>query len=56
MQNDYLWDKRKNMFSYNTVELVKSVNKLIEQFNESGDDVIYIKQVFPDIITNKWFY
>ncbi len=55
MQNDYLWDKRKKMFSYNSSELVNAVNGLINQFREKGDDVIYIGQVFPDIITNKWF-
>ena len=26
MQNDYLWEKRKKQFSYNTPQLVSSVN------------------------------
>ncbi len=30
IQNDYLWDKRKAMFNYNTAELVESVNKQIK--------------------------
>ena len=55
MQNDYLWDKRKAMFSYSTAELVGAVNKLIHEYDEQGNDVIYIGQVFPNIVTNKWF-
>ncbi len=42
MQNDYLWDKRKKMFSYNTSELVGAVNDLIHEFSKQGNDVIYI--------------
>ena len=55
MQNDYLWDKRKPMFSYNTDDLVGSVNSAIAAYKENGYDVIYIEQMFPNIITNKWF-
>ena len=55
MQNDYLWDKRKAMFSYNTEELVGSVNNAIAGYSKNGYDIIYIGQVFPNIITNKWF-
>ncbi|MBQ8175959.1 MAG: cysteine hydrolase [Oscillospiraceae bacterium] len=55
MQNDYLWSNRKKMFSYNTTELVNAVNNLIHKYSEQGNDVIYIGQVFPNIITNKWF-
>ena len=55
MQNDYLWDKRKAMFSYNTEELVSSVNNAISEYDRNGYDIIYIAQVFPNIITNKWF-
>ena len=55
MQNDYLWDKRKPMFSYNTDDLVGSVNRAISAYKENGYDVIYIEQMFPNIITNKWF-
>ena len=51
MQNDYLWNRRKKMFSYNTPELVNAVNSLISEFSERGDDVIYVGQVFPNIIT-----
>jgi len=55
MQNDYLWSSRKKMFSYNTAELVSSVNSLVHVYSGQGNDVIYIGQVFPNIITNKWF-
>ncbi len=30
MQNDYLWDKRKSMFTYDSSELVGNVNRLID--------------------------
>lgn len=55
MQNDYLWDKRKAMFSYNTEDLVNSVNKAAADYQKKGYDIIYIAQMFPNIITNKWF-
>ena len=44
MQNDYLWKKRKKMFSYDTDKLVGDVNKLIAAYKENGYDVIYIKR------------
>ena len=53
MQNDYLWDSRKKMFSYNTAELVGAVNNLIHEYSEQGNDIIYIGQVFPNIVTNR---
>ena len=55
MQNDYLWDKRKTMFSYDTDCLVDSVNKAVTEYQKKGYDIIYIAQTFPNIITNKWF-
>ena len=53
MQNDYLWAERKPMFSYDTDSLVKSVNDTIAQHKASGDDIIYIGQVFPNNFTNR---
>jgi len=32
MQNDYLWEKRKKIFSYDTSDLVNKVNTLINEF------------------------
>jgi len=55
MQNDYLWAKRKPMFSYDTDQLVKNVNRAAAFYKDKGYDIIYISQVFPDIITNRWF-
>ncbi|MBE6908962.1 MAG: cysteine hydrolase [Ruminococcaceae bacterium] len=55
MQNDYLWEKRKAMFSYNTSELVDAVNNAVSSYQGNGYDIIYIAQMFPNIITNKWF-
>ena len=54
MQNDYLWEKRMTKFSYDTEELVSSVNNAISEYRENGYDIIYIAQMFPNLITNKW--
>lgn len=55
MQNDYLWDKRKAMFTYKTESLVDSVNNAVADYQKNGYDIIYVAQMFPNIITNKWF-
>lgn len=54
MQNDYLWDKRKPMFSYDTADLVGNVNRAIERYQSEGHDVIYIAHILPNIATNRW--
>ena len=53
MQNDYLWEKRKKMFSYDTEQLVKNINATVHSYKNNGWDVYYIAQVFPNIITNR---
>ena len=55
MQNDYLWEKRKPMFSYDSKKLTENVNASIVEYKAKGWDIIYIAQIFPNIITNKWF-
>ena len=40
MQRDYLWDKRKTMFSYNTNELVGNVNNAIHSYKEEFKEYI----------------
>ena len=50
MQNDYLWNKRKDMFSYDTDDLVGKVNRAIESYQEKGYDIIYIKHVLPKLM------
>ena len=47
LQKDYLWDKRKPMFTYDTAKLVGNVNKAIDSYKERGYDIIYIKQNRP---------
>ena len=54
MQNDYLWEKRKPKFSYDTDVLVSAVNRAVSSYQENGCDVIYIAQMFPNLITNQW--
>jgi nicotinamidase-related amidase len=55
MQNDYLWTKRKPVFTYDTNSLVERINSCIHEYSSNGCDVIYISQVFPDIFTNRLF-
>ena len=55
MQNDYLWAKRKPVFTYDTAELVARINSCIHEYSAEGCDIIYIAQVFPDIFTNRLF-
>lgn len=46
MQNDYLYESRKKKFSYDTKALTESVNALIHEYHDRGDDVIYIRHIF----------
>ena len=50
MQNDYLWSKRKAMFTYDTDELVRNVNKAIDEYCEKGYDIIYIKHILSKLL------
>ncbi|MBQ9608780.1 MAG: cysteine hydrolase [Lachnospiraceae bacterium] len=50
MQNDYLWDKRKSMFTYDTDKLVDDVNQAIMTYKENGYDIIYIKHILPKVM------
>jgi len=46
LQNDYLWEKRKKKFAYDTALLISRVNALIEKYN--ANDVIYIKHIIQN--------
>ena len=50
MQNDYLWDKRKAMFTYDTDELTGNVNHAIDEYKGKGYDIIYIKHVLSKLL------
>ena len=50
LQKDYLWDKRKPMFTYDTEKLIGSVNSNIASYKEKGYDVIYIKHILPKLM------
>lgn len=56
MQNDYLWEKRKKLFSYDTAQLVMSVNELIRQYHGEGQDVIYIRHLIHNNPTNRLLF
>lgn len=52
MQNDYLWEKRKDKFPYDTAALLDAVNAAIGMVQSAGGDVLYISQIFPDTPSN----
>ena len=56
MQNDYLWEKRKKMFAYQTKKLTGAVNQLIRQYNADGSDVIYIRHIIQNLPTNRLLF
>lgn len=56
MQNDYLYEKRKKIFSYDTVGLTAAVNGLIRQYSENGDDIIYIRHIIQNLPTNRLLF
>lgn len=56
MQNDYLYEKRKPKFSYDTASLIKNVNALIHQYHDNGSDVIYIRHIIQNLPTNRLLF
>ncbi len=50
LQNDFLWEKRKKIFTYDTDILVGQVNRLIIAYRDKGFDIIYIKHILPKIL------
>lgn len=56
MQNDYLWEKRKARFAYDTKQLTAAVNALIHQYDDEGCDVIYIRHLIQNLPTNRLLF
>ena len=56
MQNDYLWEKRKSRFSYDTDKLVGDVNALIHKYHDDGCEVIYIRHIIQNLPTNRLLF
>ena len=56
MQNDYLYEKRKDIFPYNTAELTAAVNELIHQYQDNFCDIIYIRHIIQDLPTNRLLF
>jgi len=56
MQNDYLYEKRKRRFAYDTEGLVARVNGLIRVYSEAGQDVIYIRHIIQNLPTNRLLF
>ena len=56
MQNDYLYEKRKKKFSYDTPSLVSAVNQLISEYDKNNCDVIYIRHIIQNLPTNRFIF
>lgn len=56
MQNDYLCEKRKKRFAYDTEGLVGRVNRIIHQYNGEGRDVIYVRHIIQNLPTNRLLF
>lgn len=56
MQNDYLWEKRKSRFSYDSPQLTAAVNGLIHRYAAEGSDVIYIRHIIQNLPTNRLLF
>lgn len=54
MQNDYLYDKRKKIFSYDTKQFTAAVNEVIHSYD--AQDVIYIRHMIQNLPTNKLLF
>ena len=55
MQNDYLWEKRMQKFSYNTDALIAAVNAAIDTYKDSAD-IIYISHLIQNLWTNRLLF
>lgn len=56
MQNDYLYEKRKQQFSYDTEKLTEAVNTLIRQYRDQQCPVIYIRHIIQNLPTNRLLF
>ena len=52
MQNDYLWENRKKLFSYDAARLTASVNALVHRYRL----VIYIRHIIQNLPTNRLIF
>ena len=50
IQNDYFWEKRKKIFTYDTDKLVGNINEAVASYKDKGYDIIYIKHILPRIM------
>ena len=56
MQNDYLYEKRKENFAYDTEKLTAAVNSVIHRYKDGGSDVIYIRHIIQNLPTNRLLF
>ena len=56
MQNDYLYEKRREKFAYDTQKLTDAVNTLIHSYADNGCDVIYVRHIIQNLPTNRLLF
>lgn len=56
MQNDYLYERRKRRFSYDTEQLTGAVNALIHRYGKDGHAIIYIRHIIQNLPTNRLLF
>lgn len=52
MQNDFLWEKRKSKFPYDSEALTAAVREAAEAALAEGSDIIFLLQIFADTPSN----
>lgn len=56
MQNDYLYERRKRRFSYDTEQLTSAVNALIHRYRKDGCAIVYIRHIIQNLPTNRLLF
>ena len=56
MQNDYLYEKRRKRFAYDTRQLTERVNGIIHRYRGEARDVIYIRHIIQNLPTNRLLF
>ena len=55
IQNDYLYNKRMNKFTYDTHTVINNINNTINKYKEDSD-IIYISHLIHNLPTNRLLF
>ena len=56
IQNDYFWEKRLPIFTYDTPKVINSINETINKCKNEGYDIIYISHLIHNFPTNRLLF